>query len=254
MPYYTWGQGPPLLLIHGVTASSRSFLLPASRLAAQFRCIAYDQPTGRGDGARLRGYTHAHLVEDVWALLDHLGVTRSYVLGSSFGGTIALAALHARPERLPRAVLQGGFAHRPLSGVETVLAGLTRWLPGSVAQLPLWARATRAVHQPSFAGLPAERWPYYLECSGRLPIASFAHQALLLHRLDVRPLLAGVRQPVLLVCGDRDPVIGRAHEETLLAGLPSAGRVVLEGCGHVPCHTHPEALAEVTRQFLTPSP
>jgi pimeloyl-ACP methyl ester carboxylesterase len=40
----------------------------------------------------------------------------------------------------------------------------------------------------------------------------------------------------------------------LLHGLPNAGRVILEGCGHVPSYTHPEAVAEVVRQFLTPAP
>jgi hypothetical protein len=48
--------------------------------------------------------------------------------------------------------------------------------------------------------------------------------------------------------------VGRAEEEVLLGGLPNVGRVVLEGCGHLPAYTHPEVLAEVTRQFLTPPP
>jgi pimeloyl-ACP methyl ester carboxylesterase len=59
---------------------------------------------------------------------------------------------------------------------------------------------------------------------------------------------------VLLVCGERDPLIGRSYDETLLKGLPNAGRVLIEGCGHTPSYTHPEVLAEVVRQFLTPVP
>src|SRR5438270_11581467 len=70
LPYYVWGSGPPLVLIHGVSDSSRSFLLPAARLSAHFRCVAYDLPAGHGDGARLWRYRHEHLVEDLWALLD----------------------------------------------------------------------------------------------------------------------------------------------------------------------------------------
>ena len=57
---------------------------------------------------------------------------------------------------------------------------------------------------------------------------------------------------MLLVCGDRDTVVPPRHTQMLQAGLPSAGVVVLEGCGHVPSYTHPEAFAEVVRQFLTP--
>ena len=68
----------------------------------------------------------------------------------------------------------------------------------------------------------------------------------------MRPLLSEVKQPVLLVCGERDPVVGPAQTKLLLDGLPNAGRVMIEGGGHMPYYTHPELLAEVVRQFLTP--
>src|SRR5215831_17727198 len=66
LPYYTWGEGPPLLFVHGVGDSCRSFLQPISRLSAHFRCIAYDLPSGHRDGARLRRCTHDDLIADVW--------------------------------------------------------------------------------------------------------------------------------------------------------------------------------------------
>jgi pimeloyl-ACP methyl ester carboxylesterase len=252
MPYFVWGEGPPLLFIHGVSDTSHSFLQPVSRLSAHFRCIAYDQPSGRGDGARLRTYRHANLVEDVRALLDHLEVARTYVLGSSFGSTIALAAMRAWPERFPRAILQGGLARRPLSRGERFLARIGRLLPGSVKNLPLRRKILRLVNEGPFANRSPEVWNYFETCSGRGPIAAFAHQALILDRLDLRPLLPAIRQPILLVCGDQDRIIGPAFTEVLMNGLPNVGRVILEGCGHVPSYTHPEALAEVVRQFLTP--
>jgi pimeloyl-ACP methyl ester carboxylesterase len=250
--YFSWGSGAPLLFIHGVSDSSRSFLLPIARLSAHFRCIAYDLPCGRGDDAHLGRYTHAHLVEDVWALLDHLGLARSYVFASSFGSTIALAALRARPERLPRAILQGGLAWRRLTRGEYLLARLGRLLPGSMARLPLRRLVLRAINQDSFPRQDPAVWRHFLETSGQAPIAAFAHQVLLLHELDLRPILPEIRQPVLLVCGEHDPVIPPACTDVLLRGLPNAGRVVIEGCGHVPNYTHPEVLAEVVRRFLTP--
>src|SRR5262245_59910088 len=72
-PYFTWGEGPPLLFIHGLATTSSAYLLPISQLSSSFRCIAYDLPTGREDGASLKRYTHGDLVEDLWALLDHVG-------------------------------------------------------------------------------------------------------------------------------------------------------------------------------------
>ncbi len=252
MPYYTWGQGPPLLFVHGLGDSSHSFLQPISRLADHFRCIAYDQPSGHRDGARLRRYTHEHLVADIWALLDHLNLRQSYILGSSLGATIVLKALAARPERLPRGILQGGLAYRPLRRAERWLAYLGRFLPGSMAALPLREKVLLKTAGTAFKEMFPDIWNHFLECSGRARIAAFAGQAHMLNQLDLRPLLPSIRQPVLLICGSADRVVPRPHAEILLAGLPNAGRVVIEGCGHVPSYTHPEIYAEVIRQFLTP--
>jgi pimeloyl-ACP methyl ester carboxylesterase len=252
MPYYAWGEGPPLVFIHGAMDSRLAWVMPISRLSAHFRCVAYDLPTGRGDGARLHRHGHADLVADLWALLDHVGAARSYVLGSSFGATVALAALRERPERLPRAVLQGGLAHRPLRKVERFLARIGRFLPGTTGRLPWREKFTYKVNGRGFVGKPEAFYRYFVETTGRTPVRAFAHQALLLDRVDVRPLLAEVRQPVLLFCGDLDVVAPTPYQGVLLQGLPNAGRVLVEGCGHVPGYSHPEVLAEVVRQFLTP--
>jgi pimeloyl-ACP methyl ester carboxylesterase len=252
LPYYTWGEGPPLLFVHGAGDSCRSFLQPISRLSAHFRCIAYDLPSGRGDGARLRRYSHDDLVADVWALLDHLGLRQSYILGSSFGSTIVLKAMHDRPERLPRGILQGGLAHRPLRRAERLLAYWGRFLPGSLAGLPLREKELLPLVGAAFKEKSPDVWAHFVATAGRARLAAFACQACLLHRLDLRPILPQVRQPMLLICGDQDYVVPWQYEDVLLQGLPNAGRVTLEGCGHVPSYTHPEILAEVIRRFLTP--
>jgi pimeloyl-ACP methyl ester carboxylesterase len=252
MPYFVWGDGPPLLFVHGVGDSCRSFLLPIARLSAHFRCIAYDLPSGHRDGARLRRYTHDHLVADVWALLDHLGLRQCYIHGSSFGSTIVLKAMHARPERLPRGILQGGLAYRPLRRAERLLSYWGRFLPGRMASVPLREKVLLQTAGRGFKEMFPDIWNHFLDCSGRARLSAFASQAYMLHKLDLRPILPSIRQPLLLVCGDQDRVVPRVHEEMLLEGLPNAGRVVLDGCGHVPSYTHPEILAEVVRQFLTP--
>jgi len=251
MPYFSWGEGPPLVFVHGAMDSSQAWIMTASRLRAHFRCVAYDLPTGRDDGARLGRYTHAELVRDFWALLDHLNLPRSYVLGSSFGSTIALTAMRERPERLPRAVLQGGLALRPLRRLERVLARIGRFLPGTTGRLPLREKVTMKINGAGFREKPEQLYRHFVETTGRTPVKAFAHQALVLDTVDLRPILPEVRQPVLLFCGDLDVVVRPVHAEILLNGLPNARRVVVEGCGHVPAYSHPEVLAEMVRQFLT---
>jgi 3-oxoadipate enol-lactonase len=251
-PYYVWGQGPPLLFIPGLSDDARSFVQVMVHLAERFRCIAYDLPAGRLDGARLSRYAHADLVADVFCVLDHLGVRQSYVFGSSFGGTIALEALRARPGRLPRAMLQGSFARRPLTWAEYVAVRLIRRWPGSMRHVPLRQAALHRANYPFFADRQPELWEYFLERSNVHPIAAVAHRALIVHGLDLRPVLPHIRQPVLLVGGDRDPVIARVYEEELVQGLPNVRRIELFNCGHNPLFTHPEVLAELVRQFFTP--
>jgi pimeloyl-ACP methyl ester carboxylesterase len=223
-----------------------------ARLAGRFRCVSYHLPAGGNDGARLGRITHADYVADLLALHDHLGLRQSYLFGSSFGSTIVLAALRRQPERFPRAVLQGGFAQRPLAPAELLLALAARWWPGRMCHLPLRVGAMQRSHGEPFARSPPDVWDYFVTQGSTLPITAAAHRAVLLHRTDLRALLGEIRQPVLLVCGDRDPLVGRACEDVLLRGLPSAGRVEVSHCGHFPYLTHPDLLAAVVCDFLTP--
>jgi pimeloyl-ACP methyl ester carboxylesterase len=239
------------VFIHGLADRSASFLLPAFLLSKQFRCIGYELPEGGGDGARIRRYSHADLVGDLGALLDSLKIDRAYLFGSSFGSTIALEALRGDPRRYPRALLQGGFARRPLLFGEHLLASALRFCPGRLRHLPL---RRRGMYRHSKGPL-AERtdlWEYFLDCAGEPRIQAVARRALLLAGLDLRATLGEVRQPVLLVCGDHDPLVGKMCEEELLQGLPSAERIEIPGCGHYPYFSHPEVLSEIVRTFLTP--
>jgi pimeloyl-ACP methyl ester carboxylesterase len=252
MPYYTWGSGAPLVFVHGVSDNSRCFIQPISRLSAHFRCIAYDLPKGNNDRALIQHYRHRHLVDDLFALLDHLGLPQAYLFASSFGSLVGLAAMHRQPRRFPRAVLQGGFSWRPLKPLERALVHLLRPLRSPTQKLPLREKMLRKRNFGPFANRLAAVWRFHVDNTGRTPIKAFAHQLFLMDQIDLRPQLPQIRQPILMVCGDQDPVIGRAEEDVLFRGLPNVGRVVLEGCGHMPAYTHPEVLAEVTRQFLTP--
>jgi pimeloyl-ACP methyl ester carboxylesterase len=231
--YYSWGEGPPLVFIHGIGANSRFFIQPIALLARQFRCVAYNLPSSDGDRTA-----------ELFALLDHLGLQRSYVYGAGFGAAVALAAMHARPERLPRAILEDGFAWRPLSWWERVLAGVGGWLPGSVRWLPGWRGGMRRRHFAAFSGRTPDVWQFFLKEAGSVATRSLSRQVRRRLQLDVRPLLRDIRQPVLLLGGEQES----------LQGLPNERRVEIVGAGRFPCLTHPEVLAELVREFLTPPP
>lgn len=101
MHYQMKGEGPDVILIHGLTSSlALWYTKVAPALAESFRVTSYDL---RGHGYTEmppRGYTVADLSGDLLALLDHLQIERASFVGHSFGGAIAvyLAAFH--PERV----------------------------------------------------------------------------------------------------------------------------------------------------------
>jgi len=248
--YYSWGSGPPLVFIHGLGDDALAFVMPIARLSEHYRCICYEQPKGGEDRANLARYHHADYLADLLALVDHLKLPQATLFGSSFGSTVALVGLHQYPRRFPRAVLQGGFAHRPLAVMETMLASWARYWPWNLDRLPLRVTVATHAHYEPFASRQPEIWQFFLQRDGALPMAAMARRALFLNQLDLRPMLAEIRQPVLLICGDNDPLVGKSCEAELMKGLPNAKRVEISGCGHMGHFTHPEVLAEITRRFI----
>jgi pimeloyl-ACP methyl ester carboxylesterase len=250
--YYSWGDGPTLVFIPGLSLESTSFVMAMSRLHAQFRCVGYELPTGADDGANLTRYRHHDLRDDLFALLDHLQLERCYLLGFSFGATVALAALADQPRRFPRAVLVGGFAHRPLAWTEVMLAHWARYWPFRVGAFPLADRAIRRHNAEFYATRPPGELDHFCAEELRPCLRTIAARALIMHQTDLRPTLRQIAQPTLLVCGDRDTHVGAVCQNELKRGLPNAARAEIENCGHYPQLTHPEVFTEITRQFLTP--
>jgi pimeloyl-ACP methyl ester carboxylesterase len=251
--YFRWGAGPPLLFIPGLALDATWFAMPMSLLRTQFTCIGYEMPTGIGDGASATGYRLRNLVSDLFVLLEHLHIERAYVLGYSFGSMIALGALAAQPRILPRGLLVGGFARRPLAWAEVLLGYFARYTSGRVADLPGYMRVVRRRNAENFASRPPDEFEHFCNTAGAAMLRTFAPRALLMHRTDLRSVLARITQPILLVHGDRDPLVSRAYQDELKQGLPNAALAEIENCGHYPQSTHPEIFAEIVRQFLTPA-
>ena len=104
--YQQFGEGPPLVMIHGITGNLAIWhleIVPA--LLNEFRITTYDL---RGHGysdVPPTGYTTAHHATDLKNLLDQLGIGKTHVMGHSFGADIALHFAILYPERVERLVL-----------------------------------------------------------------------------------------------------------------------------------------------------
>ena len=122
--YQQSGEGPDLILLHGVTGDLSIWFLSKTMqtLAADFRVTAYDL---RGHGysdAPPTNYTSADQAGDLLAMMDHLGIERASVVGHSFGGVIAAHAAAIAPERFDRLVLSD-----PYFPVLRHLEDISRW-------------------------------------------------------------------------------------------------------------------------------
>jgi pimeloyl-ACP methyl ester carboxylesterase len=248
--YFDWGDGPPVLFVHGLSDLARSFLPLISLLADRFRCVAYELPHGGRDHARPGRVTHESLAEDLTAVLDHLGWRRAAVFGSSFGSTIALRVMATRAERITHGILQGGFARRPLTRPQRRLAQVALRLPVRFADLPGRVKMLEEGDLPSFAHGPPEMWDFFVQNSGLTKAATVARRALVMDRLDLRPLLPRIHRPVLMIGGDADRLVPLANEREVLAGVAGSRRVEFAKCGHYPQYTHAVETAREVAAFL----
>ena len=249
MRYWSWGDGPPLVVVHGLNDVPQSFALVMEQLCDSFRCIAIALPEGGHDEAILHRYRHEDFTRDLVALLDHLGLEQTDLLGSSFGTTIVIRTAAAFPDRVRRVVLQGGFAYRPLSDIERFLANLGQSWPWRMGDLPLRPRIMRRLEARAFAAAP-EMLKFLIETSGETPIRAASHRAHILQTLDLRPLLPRIPHSVLLLGGDCDAIVPRSCEAVLEASLSCVRRVEFSPCGHYPQYIHPDAMALAIRNHL----
>src|SRR6202140_148608 len=101
------GDGPPVLLLHGLGCGRRMWFHQTRALRRRFRVIAYDlRGHGQTDApAVATDYSAAHLTRDLVGVLDALKIERAAIVGFSLGGGPALALAASKPERVSRLVL-----------------------------------------------------------------------------------------------------------------------------------------------------
>jgi pimeloyl-ACP methyl ester carboxylesterase len=250
------GEGPPLVLLHGIGTSRAVWRRALPELAARRRVLTLDLP-GFGDSPwERRGYELDAVAQAIAAALAEGAKPPFDLLGTSLGGAIALLLARRSPELVRRLVLAApaGFAPRGplLARAAGAVAGpvlarrhLLEAASGSAtARLLLLGPA---VDDPR--GLPAEDARLMLRAcrgAGRL---SEALAAVL--RADLRPELERLHAPLGLIWGERDRMVPIATLETIVRLAPR--RPVVEriaGAGHVPQVERPVQFAAAVERVL----
>ena len=227
--YMEAGDGAPLEHLHGAGGLR---LTPAhDLLARQFRVIAFEMP-GFGTEENQRTRDMPELAATMATAAQGLGLTRFNLMGTSFGGKVAVLLALQQPELVCAMVLEAPAAIRP-EGSQPASGS-----PEAVARL-LYAHPERRPPAPPVDPALAARM-VALTKRLRGPDRDPALEA----------WMTGLTMPVLVVLGTRDgmipPELGRIYKDL----IPDAHLVFVYDAGHAIASERPEAFAEVVGDFL----
>jgi pimeloyl-ACP methyl ester carboxylesterase len=252
------GSGRPLVLLHGLMAN-RTFFRDQAPLAGHFRMINVDL---RGHGESRGGDERpsiARLAADVAELADHLDLEGAIGLGWSLGATLLwhLLAGPAGPrfdaavvvDMTPRVRNDGdwtlGLSREVCEArgraIDEDYAGFTASAGAAIFAQPLdersralaaWAAAEFARNDPA---VTSALWQSLVE-------------------EDARPLLAGIRQPTLVVHGANSHLYGSDTADYLVEALPRADAVQFDRSGHSPHLEQPETFNRAITEFAAKLP
>ncbi|WP_240335374.1 alpha/beta fold hydrolase [Pseudotabrizicola algicola] len=256
------GEGPDLVLIHGANGNLREFTFAMmDQLSDRYRVIAVDRPgLGYSDALPEDEASVAAQAQVLRQAVAQVGAQNPVVLGQSYGGTVALAWALQAP---PAALVLVSSPSLPWPGELDIWYRITASAVGRIAILPLASafvshsyvrRAIDGVFAPQHV---PEGYADHLGIDLILRKSSMATNAMQINGL--RPQVEKMQQdyprltlPIELVHGDADTIVPlHIHSKPLSQMIANAALTVLEGAGHMPHHTHPEAvIAAIDRAAL----
>lgn len=260
--YRMGGDGPAVLLIHGMAGSSRTWKEVTEELVTDHTVVAPDL-LGHGESAKPMGdYSLGAFASGLRDLLGVIGVERVTVVGQSLGGGVAMQLTYQHPDLVERLVLVGsGGLGRDVNWMLRLLT-----LPGAELLMPvifprfvadkgndvnrfLHDRGIRAPHI-------GEMWRAYASLSGAENRGAFLRTlrgvidpgGQTVSAMD-RLYLAG-SVPTMIIWGDHDPIIPIEHGRAAHEAIPGSRFEVMEGCGHFPHVEEPRRFVELLRDFM----
>lgn len=236
--YEEAGTGLPVLLTHGYSATARMWKDQLETLSNDYRVIAWDM---RGHGQTdspddPAAYSEAHTIDDMAALLDHLGIEKAVIGGLSLGGFMSLAFNVKYPERVTALMLfDCGPGYKNPQGREG-------WNETALK------RAARFEEQ----GLDALGTGSEVRIAQHTSAQGLAHAARgMLAQFDARIIesLPSISVPTMVLVGENDePFIGAS--QYMAAKIPGAKFVTIPGAGHAANIDQPDAFNAAVSDFL----
>jgi pimeloyl-ACP methyl ester carboxylesterase len=259
------GEGPAILLIHGIGDNSSTWESVQTKLAQRFTVIAPDL-LGHGKSDKPRAdYSVAAYANGMRDLLAVLDVERVTIIGHSLGGGVTMQFAYQYPQLVERIVLVGSggvtkdvhFALRLASlpmGSEALM--LLR-MPGALPALQIVGRVVGTALGSTKFGRDL---PDVLRVLAELPepTASSAFSRTLRAVVDWRGQVVTMLDrcyltqsvPVQLIWGEDDSVIPVSHASMAHAAMPGSRLEIFSKSGHFPFHDNPDRFVEVVERFI----
>jgi len=252
------GEGPAVLCLAGLTRDSRDFADLAAHLAGSYRVLRLDA-RGRGLSAwaaePVAEYTVPVEAGDAVALMDHLGIARTAIVGTSRGGLQGMVIAATRRERVSALLLNDVGPVIEQAGLSFILSYLGRQPAFDTFEAA--ARALRQNMGAAFPDLTPGDWldfarSVYRDEGGR-PALSYdprlreaVEAALTAGTPDLWPLFEALADvPVMAIRGANSEILSAATLEEMARRHPGMAQVTVPNRGHVPFLDEPEALAAI---------
>ena len=236
--------GPVLVLLHAWAEATGSFDRLVPRFPRWLRVVAFDQ-RGHGEASRPSdGYRLMDFANDVAAVLDHLGIERATLLGSSSGGYVAQQVARLHPLRVSGLVLVGAphslrtrlpFADEVEALRDPVDPG---WVRASLSWFPLYARVPE--------------WYLRDRVQDGLQVPALVWRKTFQGLVEAEPptLRQKLRGPGLVIWGAHDRTLSRASQEALVRSIENSSLLVYEDTGHLVLWEQPGRVANDATRFM----
>jgi pimeloyl-ACP methyl ester carboxylesterase len=258
----TMGEGPDVLLLHGLGGAKSSFFDTAAALSRTYRVHAMDLPGFGSSSAPLASYNAAYFCRTIVGAMDAMGIERAHVVGNSMGGRVALELGMEHPDRVGGLGLlcpAVAFVRREWHPVVRVLRPELGLLPHSLGRARIesqfWSLfADRDLVDPSVADIAVDEFErIYRSAGARYAFLTAARNIYLekpFGKGGFYPRLARLEPPAMFVWSSHDKLIPSAFQRHVERWLPGAEHIRLEGCGHVPQVERPEHTNGLLERFF----
>jgi pimeloyl-ACP methyl ester carboxylesterase len=243
----TMGDGPDVLLIHGLGGTRASLFETAAALSDRYRVHLPDLP-GFGSSSKpaTGGFNASWFAEIMLGLMDELDVERAHFVGNSMGGRIAIETALCAPDRVGALGLLSpavAWVRRGLHPLVRLLRPEFGFLPHAFSRKMVAAQFwgmiyDRDVLDPAIGDLMVDEFRrIYHTPAARYAFLSSARNIYLdrpFGRGGFYPRLAELETPALFVWGSNDPLVPPGFERHVREWLPTATQITLDHCGHLP--------------------